>query len=182
MNVRLGLTNPELFRDGDPPRHIHTNSGTIWIHEEIISKEMGKSFTLYSSTPTRITPQFHSNLNCTQTLNAPLFLMHPNPKWTSTVIAPKPLFHPDQRCENWCTAVQLFLVRHKSSRVVKWIAKIANCDCGKDKISQWIQFSRKYKTTQFDFKKVTIAKVAKVIIMKIFFEKLVNRNWFLDFK
>ena len=68
-----------------------------------------------------------------------------------------------------------FLVRHKSSRVVKWIAKIANCDCGKNKISQLIQFSRKYKTTQFDFKKVAIAKVAKVIIMKIFL-----KNWSIE--
>merc|ERR1711911_237545 len=34
-NVR---TNRESFRDGDPPPHIHTNSGTLRIHEKIISK------------------------------------------------------------------------------------------------------------------------------------------------
>jgi len=31
--------------------------------------------------------------------------------------------------------------------------------------------------TQFDFEKVAIAKVAKIIILKIIFEKLVNRKW-----
>ena len=49
MNVRLGLTNHDFFRDGDPPPHIHTNSGLIRIHENIISVEMGCFVTLYSS-------------------------------------------------------------------------------------------------------------------------------------
>ena len=39
-------TNHESFRD--PPPHIHTNSGTLSIHE-IISIEMGCSVTLYIS-------------------------------------------------------------------------------------------------------------------------------------
>ena len=50
MNVRLGLTNHELFRDGDPPPHIHTNSGTLRIHEKIISIKMGCLVTLYKWT------------------------------------------------------------------------------------------------------------------------------------
>ena len=48
MNVRLRLTNHGLFRDGDPPPHIHTNSGTLRIHEKIISIKMGCLVTLYS--------------------------------------------------------------------------------------------------------------------------------------
>ena len=42
-------TNHESIRGGDPPPHIHTNSGTIRIHETIISIKMGCYVTLYIS-------------------------------------------------------------------------------------------------------------------------------------
>ena len=51
--------------------------------------------------------------------------------------------------------------------------EIANCDCEKNTISQITQFSfltigRNRNITQFDFYKVAIAKVAKIIILKDF--------------
>ena len=73
-----------------------------------------------------------------------------------------------------------------NERVVKWIAKIANCDCEKTTISQITQFSflsvgRNRNTTQFDFLegpklRLAIAKVAKIIILENFFPK----NWSIE--
>ena len=47
--LNLELTNNDWFRDGDSPPIIQTNSGTIRIHEIIISIEMGSDKTLYKT-------------------------------------------------------------------------------------------------------------------------------------
>ena len=62
-----------------------------------------------------------------------------------------------------------------------------NCDCEKNTISQITQFSflsvrRNRNTTQFDFQeRRNCESCENCYIEDFFFEKLINRNWILDF-
>ena len=62
-----------------------------------------------------------------------------------------------------------------------------NCDCVKNTISQITQLSflsvgRNRNTTQFDLQDGRNCESCENYYIEVFFEKLVNRNWILDFQ